>query len=179
MALFTVDLGRVLKIKSSRPIFTCDLEDWHHGLHVNKGNHSSIKSVWWLQYKLNQYKVRAVFYVLGQFSDEWPGKVDSLRSEGHVIKSHGQYHYANEEADRKPYSWLGFTGGFYFRALPYWFIKWQVELNNQFYIHPHDLDEEHPQLRNKFLDWKRHIGLKQSRMKLERLLQEVKWDDPS
>lgn len=161
------------------PTFTIDLEDWHHALHIQRNGHSSVDSVWWLQYKLHQYKVKAIFFVLGRFNTEQPGMVSSIASEGHLIKSHGQDHYKDEEADRKPYSWLGFTGGFYMRFFPYWFWKWQVLRNGLMYVHPHDIDEGHPRLKNPIMNWKRHVGLKGARRKLERLLKEVEFADPS
>ena len=160
-------------------IFTVDLEDWNHGLHISDKAHSSISSVYWLEYKLAQYKVKAIFYTLKAFSDEIPGMVLALESEGHIIKTHGFYHYRGEIADRNPYAWLGFTGGFYFRLFPYWLTKRQVIKNEHFYIHPHDLDEDHPQLKNPFLNWKRHVGLKTARIKLERLLKEIEWSNPN
>lgn len=168
-----------MKIESSRPIFTCDLEDYNHGLHIARGLHSSILSVYWLQYKLDQYNVKAIFYVLQAFSDEHPGMVSAIKSDGHTIKTHGLYHYHGEIADRNPYAWLGFTGGFYFRLFPYWLIKWFVIKNNHLYIHPHDLDEDHPRLKNPIMNWKRHAGLKGARKKLERLLKEISWAEAS
>lgn len=162
-----------------KPLFTVDLEDYWHGLHIDQGYHTSLPCIWWLEYKLDQYKVKAIFYVLGRFSDEVPGMVKALKSCGHIMRSHGYYHNRSEKADRKPYSWLGFIGGFYFRFLPYWFVKWQVMRKGMFYIHPHDLDEDHPKLKNPWFNWKRHVGLKTARAKLERLLTEVKFDDPN
>ena len=161
-----------------KPIFTVDLEDYWHGLHIDQDHHTSLPAVWWLQYKLDQYNVKAIFYVLKKFDEEIPGMVDSLRAIGHIIKSHGINHYHWEEADRKPYSFLGFCGGFYFRLFPYWLIKIMVKLYGQLYLHPHDLDENHPKLKNPLMNWKRHIGLKTARKKLERLLQEIKFNDP-
>lgn len=167
MAAFTV-----------RQVFTCDLEDFNHGLHLPKGLHSSISSVYWLQYKLHQYKIKAIFYVLKDFDKEFPSMVSSLASDGHIIKSHGIHHFKNEEADRKPYSWLGFTGGFYLRLFPYWLIKREVIRNRLLYVHPHDLDENHPRLKNPILNWKRHVGLSTARYKLERLMKELDWECP-
>ena len=160
-------------------LFTVDVEDWHHGLHLPRSWHSSHTALWWLINTLQYYKVRGVFYVLGEFREEYPYVCRVLPNFGHVVKSHGYYHYRDEAADRKPYAWLGFTGGFYFRVFPYWLIKRQVIKNGLFYIHPHDLDEEHPRLLNPFMNWKRRVGLKSARNKLIRLLKEVKWDEPS
>ena len=159
-----------------KPLFTVDLEDFNHGLHIDKGGHTSIPALWWLQYKLNQYNVKAIFYVLQKFSEEQPGMVGALAQEGHRIQSHGYYHIRGEKSDRQPYQFLGFCGGFWFRLLPLWFIKKQIEKEGQFYCHIHDLDEKHPKLSNPIMNWKRHVGLKTARKKLERLLQEVKFE---
>lgn len=159
-------------------IFTCDLESWNDALHIPRDNHDSIEQIFDILYLLEKYRVRAIFYVLGKFKDEFPEMVQYIFEDGHILKTHGQEHYNWEEADRKPYAWLGFTGGFYFRFFPYWFIKWQVISNKHFYVHLHDLDEDHPQLKNPLMNWKRHVGLKGARKKLERLMREVEWDEP-
>ena len=160
------------------PIFTCDLEDWNHGLHIEKNNHSSIEAAWWLRDILKHYKVRGIFYVLGKFNEEQPLLISALLSDGHHLQSHGTYHIRGERADRQPYANLGWTGGFYFRLFPLWFLKRQILKGGQFYIHPHDLDEQHPHLDSWLMNWKRHVGLKGARAKLERLLKEVKFACP-
>lgn len=173
------------------PIFTVDLEDYNHALHVVKKGHSSIDSVNWLRYKLDQYKIRAIFYVLGRFAEEFPGMVEAIKADGHIIGDHGFFHdhgesqqyprlnryYRSPYWDTEPMPWPP-SGGFFFRAMPYAYVKWAVEESGVFWVHPHDLDKNHPQIKNPLLNWKRHIGLKQSRLKLERLLQEVKFDVP-
>lgn len=151
------------------PIFTIDLEDWNDALHIEENTHTSLYVMDRLLEILHDYKVRAVIYKL-EYIDFY--------SRDHVIRSHGRYHRWWEIADRRPYQWLGFTGGFWFRVLPFWFIKWQVKKQGVFYIHPHDLDLNHPKLSNPILNWKRHVGLKGAWKKLERLLQEVKFGDP-
>ena len=156
--------------------FSCDLEDWNHGLHLEKNDHTSYPCVWSLLYKLHRYKIRATFYVLGKFRDEFPTMIYSIEKDGHTIKSHGQEHYHWEEADRKPYSFLGFCGGFYFRLFPYWLIKLMVMLHGHFYIHPHDIDVGHPKIKPWWLNWKRHVGLKTAEAKLDRLLKEVRFE---
>jgi len=159
-------------------IFTVDLESWNDGLHVESQNHCSLNELYWILGILEKYKIKAIFYVLGKFEDEYPEAISSVFNYGHILKSHGTNHYRHEEADRKPYSWLGFTGGFYFRALPYWFVKREVIRKGMFYCHPHDFDENHPVLVNPFMNWKRHIGLGTAKDKLERLLMEVRFDEP-
>jgi hypothetical protein len=93
------------------------------------------------------------------------------------MKEHGIYHDRGEISDRNPYAWLGFTGGFWFRLFPYWFVKWCILRRGECYFHPHDLDENHPKLKHPWFNWKRHVGLKNARRKLERLLsdQDIKW----
>jgi len=161
---------------SGDPLFTVDLEDWNHGLHVPKNGHSSIMSFYYLLSLLRLYNIKVTLYVLGKFLDEYPSL--STWFANHIIKSHGYNHFKNEQADRKPYSWLGFSGGFYFRLFPYWLIKLMVKIHGHFYIHIHDLDEDHPKLSNPIMNFKRHVGLKTARTKLKRLMQEIKWADP-
>lgn len=172
-------------------IFTVDLEDWNHALHQVKRGHNSVDSVNWLIYKLNQCKVKAIFYVLGRFSDEFPGMVDAIKAQGHVMGDHGYSHdhgesqqyprinqyYRSPYWDSEPMPWPP-SGGFFFRVMPYEYVKWAVKKSGVFWIHPHDLDEKHPKLKNPWLNWKRRVGLKSARRKLERLLSEVKWKDP-
>ena len=98
-----------MKIHSSRPIFTVDLEDFNHGLHIPKGDWNCSGTVMWLLFRLTEFKVKAIFYVLDRFDKDYPGLVDTIRELGHIIKSHGENHYRWEEADRKPYSLLVFT----------------------------------------------------------------------
>jgi len=165
--------------RDKRVVFTVDLEDWNHGLHCDKRGHTSGKAVAYLEGLLARKNIKAIFYVLGDYDREVIGMTDGLRDEGHAVMSHGEHHTRNEPtADRKPYSWLGFTGGFYFRLFPYKLIKWFVERKGMFYIHPHDLDEDHPKLKNPIMNWKRRVGLKTARMKLERLTNDIKWKTP-
>lgn len=103
---------------------------------------------------------------------------------------HGWYHdhnerdpgeYANFRSpywDTTPMPWPP-SGGFFFRFMPFWYVKWAVKKSGVFWIHPHDLMEDHPRLKNPFLNLKRHWGLKGARAKLDRLLSEVKFDDPA
>lgn len=164
-----------------KPIFTVDLEDWNDALHIKSEGHSSDDSWWWLIFRLQDHEVKAVFYALDYFKER--GEFSTLRvclsNAKHILKSHGRWHRKWENADRRPYQRMGMTGGFWFRLLPLWFIKWNIKRHGMFYIHPHDLDESHPKLKNPLLNWKRHVGLKTARKKLERLLKEVEFGDPS
>lgn len=157
-------------------IFEIHLEEWNHALHIRGRGHKS--PVLWLQETLILNNIVPVIYVLKDWRDENPDT--PLHG---IIKSHGVHHYYDEEAERSPYWNLegipGLCGGFFFRLLPLWIVRKEVQRAGIFYIHPHDLDEGHPKLKDPWLNWKRHVGLKQSRKKLERLLKEVDWDEPS
>ena len=164
-------------------IFTIDLEDYYHAvLPVKdwpKGRTDIYQTCFFITDLLKKYKVKAIVYATGHLMDKEPALKVHFESEGHIMKTHGYWHKKGEKSDRQPYAWLGLTGGFYFRALPYNFIRDQVIKHKHFYIHPHDIYENHPRLSNPLLDWKRHVGLKTARKKLEKLLQEVEWDEPN
>lgn len=163
---------------ATHPLFTVDLEDWDHALHINREYHSSLNQVHWIKALLKEYNVIAIIYVLEAFKERFPEIVQALERDGHVMQSHGKYHIRGEKADRQPYANLGMTGGFWFRLLPLWFLKKQIYKGGQFYIHPHDLDFEHPKISPWWLNIKRHIGVWGAYAKLERLLQEVKFGCP-
>lgn len=162
-------------------LFTVDCENFNHGLHiVNRGHQSDII---WLLNKLEQYNIKSIFYVLGDWIKENPEKYIILKKSRHILKSHGVHHYYDEKGDRSPYfnqeGLPGLCGGFFFRILPLWLIKFEIWRTGMFFIHPHDLDEDHPKIKNWWFNWKRHVGLKTARKKLECLLREVSWDEAS
>ena len=76
-----------------------------------------------------------------------------------------------------------FSGGGYFRLLPYGFIKECFQKTNDnglpvvFYIHPRDIDPHQPRLP---MSWKRHfksyIGLRGAENKMKRVLQDFRFD---
>lgn len=152
------------------PLFTVDLEEWDEGLHM-EGDHSSDFSVLSLLSTLRDFDIGAVFYTTKKC---WRWK-KLLESDGHIVRTHGEKHVKGEVADREPYAKLGFTGGFWFRFLPLWLLKWNIKRKGFFYIHPHDLDDCHPIVNNWFLNCKRHWGLKKSKKKLTRLLNDVRF----
>jgi len=161
-------------------IFEIHLENWNHGLHiVNRGQQSDIS---WLMGKLKEYDITAVIYILEDWIKENPYLYVALKKTNHLLKSHGVHHYYDEKADRSPYfnqeGLPGLCGGFFFRLFPLWVTKLEIKRTGMFFIHPHDLDENHPKLNNLWFNWKRHINLKSSKVKLERLLKEVVWDEP-
>lgn len=169
------------------PIFTVDLEDWNHAIHIHKNGHSSFNNLFTLLAMLENNNVKALFYILGRFEDEHQGITSFIHEKGHDIGSHGFYHDHDEKSPfpimipyRSPY-WdttpMPFppSGGVFFRFMPLWYIKWALKKSGVFWLHLHDLDKEHPKLKNPIMNWKRHVGLKTARAKLERLLREVKW----
>lgn len=181
-------------------LFSVDWEDWNHALHIS-GEKRIKEPTLFLMDILKKYKVKAIFYMLKRAYDEnvgffynESGLYDSFKEGSHVQGFHGNCHDRNEKPgddafwngmpfrspywDTTPMPWPP-SGGFFFRVMPYAYVKWAVEKSGVFWIHPHDLDQDHPQLKNPLLNWKRHVGLKTARKKLDRLLREVEWDEPS
>jgi len=158
-------------------LFTVDLEDWQDALHIDPGHHSSMESMWWLLGELKKHNIKAIIYSLEYLTKD-ALLMNAIKDDGHLLKTHGKYHRWWEIADRRPYQWLGLTGGFWFRLLPLWFIKCQILNHGMFYIHPHDLDENHPKLSNAWLNFKRHLGLKSARNKLLKLMKDISWQEP-
>ena len=75
------------------------------------------------------------------------------------------------------------TGGSYFRIFPYWFIKWGISKINEeerpaiVYLHPWELDPEHPRLAFLPLRIKlpHYYNLKCTERKLKALLKDFKF----
>ena len=136
---------------------------------------------------LDKYDIKAIFYVLGWLRYERFDLYNEIEKRGHVMGYHGYWHERNEKSDgalfRSPYwdttpmPWPP-AGGFFFRIIPVWYIKWAVKRSGVMWLHPHDVMKEHPRLSNPFLNFKRQIGIKQSRLKLEKLLNEIEWENP-
>lgn len=177
-----------LDYKKGLPIFTVDLEAWNHALHIDAHGVWSNESCDYLLNILKKYNVKAIFYVLGRFKEEYPKIVERLISEGHTYGWHGHYHDhldpGPDECDlyRSPY-WdytpmPGLSGGFFMRFLPYWLFKKELGNSGILFIHPHDIMINHPKLGNWLLNLKRQWGLKNARYKLEKVLREVKFGDP-
>lgn len=169
------------------PIFTVDWEDWNHALHTAGENRIKEPTLFLLSL-LKKYEVKAVFYMLGRAIWENYDLAEVIKAGGHVRGWHGHFHdhndYGDEPLFRSPYwdttpmPWPP-SGGFFFRALPFKYVKWAVKRSGVFWLHPHDIDENHPRLRNPLLNLKRHIGLKGARAKLDRLLSEVQFGSPN
>jgi len=186
------------------PTFTVDLEDYYDALPIEDRAGSErlvYANAMFLLNTLEKYNVKAIFYCLGSVAEEYPHLMLIIRKRGHVIGSHGYWHGHNEKIgdasdflsrkvlpdsicyrspywDTTPMPWPP-SGGFFFRALPLWLVKLNSRLSGTFWIHPHDVVEKHPKLKSRFINWKRNIGLKNSRQKLDRLLKEVRFADPS
>lgn len=74
-----------------------------------------------------------------------------------------------------------FSGGGYFRLLPYWIIKLFMENSNYVmsYFHPRDFDYEQPVLKDlsRLRRFKSYYGLKGSLHKIEKLIKDFKFID--
>lgn len=136
---------------------------------------------------LRRHNIKAIWYVLGWLEDRKSRLLEVIQREGHKIGYHSYYHTPDPSdipSDR-PYRSPKFkgekrlySGGFFLRAMPYWWLKREVKKEGVFFIHPHDILLSHPKLPNPLHNLKRQIGLKNSRDKLERLCREVTWDEP-
>ena len=176
--------------KDIKPIFSIDWESWMNAV-IPKERWDSLdcriqNTTNFLLGILDKYEVKAIIYSLGWLEDKYPNYIGLFKYAGHLVGSHGYWHGRNEYEPglfRSPY-WdksdipLPPSGGFFFRAMPLSYVKWAVKKSGMFWIHPHDVDEFHPILEDKLLNWKRHIGLKTARKKLDCLLNEVEFDDP-
>lgn len=163
----------LISLRKQKPIFEIHVENWNSALHISNRMHwSDLK---WLIDILKKYKVTPVAYILEDDRHYYSADLWDIENKF----SHGVHHYYDEKADRSPYfnqeGLPGLCGGFFFRILPLWILKREIARTGLFYIHPHDLDEKHPKINNPILNWKRKVGLKNAKAKLERLLQEVKF----
>jgi len=173
-----------------KAIFTVDWEDYYNAVEAIEKwpfcKNLIEEPTLYLLDLLDEYNIKAIFYVLGYTRDTNIDLYEEIEASGHVIGSHGYWHGHNEKEDglfRSPY-WdctplPGLCGGFFFRTLPYKILKCEINRTDMFYIHPHDIMLSHPILSNMLFNFKRHFGLKGAREKLERLCKEIKWDDPT
>ena len=159
------------------PVFEIHLEEWNHALHIDgRGHKSDVTKLYTLLDKCNVFPRT---YLLMDWMYENSDKHELIMKS--LAGTHGVHHYYDEKADRSPYfNQEGIpmppSGGFFFRIMPLWYLKWAIKKSGIFWIHPHDLDEEHPKLKNPLMNWKRHVGLKGAKAKLEKLLKEVKFE---
>lgn len=138
---------------------------------------------------LRRHDVKAIFYCVGWLRDRKMKLFEQIYDEGHLLGDHTYLHTyekrSKEELDNPLFRaprWQGvkrlYSGGFWFRLMPYWWIKKEVEKTGVFFIHPHDLLFDHPDCGNPIKTFERRLGLKTSRDKLERLMREVKFENP-
>jgi hypothetical protein len=172
-------------------VFTVDWEPWYsfkpYGAFWEDNNPMVAEPTHYLLDLLRRHQVRAVFYVVGWLIKERRDLYDKIVEAGHIIGDH-TYHHSMDSGRvpgvpfRAP-RWQGekrlYSGGFWLRAMPYWWLKREVERTGIFFIHPHDLLWEHPKCEGRLQNLQRQWGLKTSRDKLERLMREVKFEDPS
>lgn len=175
--------------KKTSILFTVDWEDYFNALYPPDlwwdKEELVAEPTYWLLDELKLADVKAIFYILGHTKLRHKEVYEAIVDEGHVIGSHGYYHRHDEWEPglfRSPY-WdrtpmPGWSGGFFFRFLPYALFKNYLEKSGVFWIHPHDILLEHPKLRNPVLNFKRQYGLKESRQKLRRVLNDFIWRNP-
>lgn len=134
---------------------------------------------------LRRYQIKTIWYCLGWLEEKRDDLYQLIKKEGHIMGNHSYNHDPDEWDARKVISTLPYraprfkgqkrlySGGFWLRAMPYWWLKREVLKEGQFFVHPHDLLFEHPKLPNPWQNWYRSVGLKTSRDKLERLCREI------
>lgn len=177
-------------------IFTVDWEVWNSFESHTKWNpYQDIdEPTHYLLDLLRRHQIKAVFFCVGWLKEKRSDLAEKIKSDGHVIGNHTYLHSTETgstlstdksdswrgEGPRRAPRWKGekrlFSGGFWFRAMPYWWTKREVEKTNVFFVHPHDVLLEHPECGLRTFD--RRLGLKTSRDKLERLCREVEWENP-
>jgi len=172
----------------SRCTFEVHWEDFYNAIYPREiwnqisRNSELLENTLYLLRILEENKIKATFYILGHTRDANRGIYKAIVKSGHEMGSHGYWHEHNEKGTglfRSPY-WdttplPGLCGGFFFRSLPLWLVKHEVKRTGVFFLHPHDIMVNHPPIKNIFLNWKRHVGLKNARQKLERLIKDVNW----
>ena len=142
---------------------------------------------------LRRHQIKAIWYCLGWLTIRENKLFDRIFEDGHIFGDHTFYHkcdgigyYArvNKEVGnpfRAP-KFIGqkrlYSGGFWFRALPYLVSKKLLEQSGVFYIHPHDVLLEHTDCGNPVKTFERRLGLKTVRDKLERLCREAEFGEP-
>lgn len=164
-----------------KPIFTIDWECWDSFRPHTEWQDVSIieEPTLYLLDLLRRHKIKAIWYVVGWLADKNPTLFNLIKINGHVIGDHTYFHQGVKsfEPFRAP-RWRGekriYSGGFWLRAMPYWWLKREVLKTGTFFVHPHDLLFEHP----KCYRIDRQVGLKTSRDKLERLVRELEWNEP-
>lgn len=168
--------------------FTIDWEVWNSFDPNSKWSDSQFidEPTHYLLDLLHRHDIKAIWFTVGWLADRRPNLLEKIKSDGHKIGYHSYFH-RHDPADIPPDNFYRaprfkgqkrlYSGGFWFRLMPYWWIKREVEKTGTLYIHPHDILFKHPACGIRTFD--RRIGLKTSRDKLERLCREIKWNDPN
>lgn len=172
--------------------FTIDWESWFclypYGSFWEDSDPLVSEPTHYLLDLLRRHQIKAIWYIVGWLGHKKPKLVTEIFQEGHTLGDHTYYHKVDRfRLDFKPAVYRAprfegekrlYSGGFWFRTMPYWWLKREVLKEGQFFVHPHDVMLEHPRLPNLWQNWYRHVGLKTSRDKLERLCREVEFEDP-
>lgn len=170
------------------PVFTVDYEHWlcfkPYGQSWEETDLELEEPTDYLLDLLRRHNIKAIFYVLGWLRYNKPELIAKIEADGHVI---GDHTFIHEAPDIKPSylfrspRWNGerrlLSGGFWLRAMPYWWIKREVDKEKCLFVHPHDIMLGHPDCGNLFQNLQRDIGLKTARDKLERLCRETTWEN--
>ena len=140
---------------------------------------------------LRRHNIKAIFYVVGWMADKRPDLIEMIKKDGHIIGDHTYYHtYENWSKEklsdplfRSP-RWHGtkppgLCGGTFFKILPYNILKNNLLKTKIFWIHPHDILLQHPVCDGFIQNFKRQVGLKTVRDKLERLVRGIEWQEAS
>lgn len=178
-------------------VFTVDWEHWGsfkpYGKYWEDNDPLIEEPTNYLLDLLRRHQIKAIFYCVGWMVDNYSESFRKIKDDGHVIGDHTYYHkmpsldmkFFYERLNRKEEPFRAprfkgqkrlYSGGFWFRAMPYNWLKKEVEKTGIFFVHPHDVLLEHPDCGLRIFD--RRLGLKNSRDKLERLCREVVWNEP-
>lgn len=170
---------------SSEALFTVDWECWDSFRPWQKWERVNLieEPTHYFLDLFRRHQIKAIFYCVGLLAEKKNKLFNHIKSEGHLVGDHSYFHSSNDARWTYPYRaprWKGekrlYSGGFWFRLMPYKWTKREVEKTGIFFVHPHDVMLEHPGCGLRTFD--RRIGLKTSRDKLESLCREIKWRDP-
>lgn len=171
-----------------KTVFTVDWEPWFCFKPYGEfwENHDPLvqEPTLYLLDLLKRHNIKAIFYCLGWLEDKEPAYLNLIRNEGHTIGYHSfiHQHDPGDVPPDRPYRgprWRGqkrlYSGGFWFRVMPYGLVKREVLKTGTFFIHPYDVMLNHPLCDNPIKNFERNLGLKTSRDKLEKLTREIEW----
>ncbi len=128
------------------------------------------------------------FEILGEMGYKYDASVfPTMRAHGGIITAPSVPHIIDTRYGKLiefPQSVIGisrlkicFSGGGYFRLLPYWFIKKSITSLNKknipvlVYIHPREIDPLQPRMKlNRYTYFKYYVNLEKTERKLRRIL---------